>query len=509
MAMDREFDVSQEQPRSKEEIDSELLTAYLDGELPDADCIAVEKRLSQDPEFHAQMQELQSAWDMLDSLPLVRPNSQFVNTTVEMAIATDHLRKPKVPNAFKWLLLLIAIPLMFFVIGYSLRRESIEQPERELVSELPLIENFERYEKVFIDDPQEGIQFLQAINSRGLLAEVDDLFSAPSRDDKPVEIDTTAEPPSEDMIKDRSERITQMTQQQQEELFRKREKFELLTPERQETLREFHELLSAHPDRNKLAEALSSYFDWLKIINMNRRATLSDLDLKSRLDEIALITNEQTQQFFGAIGSTKLPEQDAVYFYRWYVESIRIYRYEIRQRVGEVLMNLREEEGLSVQGGVIERIRSGPIERLVDFLIRNSFEDREFIGNLLCQNQDGQSLGLDFLTKIVSDETRAIIDSSQLNETERQELVLKWIETAKQARFPINSADLKSFYRELPEETKNELNNMDPVQWHDELSRMYWNENIGERTAPAEDEAFENLLQQSEWWNVFDSSAGS
>jgi len=74
-------------PRPQAEKDSELLTAYLDGELSESETIAVEKRLATDSEFRSQMQELQNAWDMLDALPLVRPDSAFVRTTVEMAIA--------------------------------------------------------------------------------------------------------------------------------------------------------------------------------------------------------------------------------------------------------------------------------------------------------------------------------------------------------------------------------------------------------------------------------------
>ena len=97
--------MAKEPGKTQDEMDSELLTAYLDGELADADSAAVEKRLAEDPSFHAHMRDLQSAWDMLDSLPLVQPNSHFVQTTVEMAIAGHTNKKPTNGIILKSLLL--------------------------------------------------------------------------------------------------------------------------------------------------------------------------------------------------------------------------------------------------------------------------------------------------------------------------------------------------------------------------------------------------------------------
>ena len=138
--------------QSKEEIDSELLTAYLDGELSDSECITVEKRLAEEPEFHSLMRELQGAWDMLDSLPLVQPNSHFVQTTVEMAIAGHSQNRKSVIGKIIPGLLLFLIPAAALGAGYYLKRESIEKPERELVRDLPLIENHDRYSKVVFED---------------------------------------------------------------------------------------------------------------------------------------------------------------------------------------------------------------------------------------------------------------------------------------------------------------------------------------------------------------------
>ena len=492
--------MADESARTNNETDSELLTAYLDGELTDSDCIAVEKRLAEEPSFHRQMCELQNAWDMLDSLPLVQPHSHFVNTTVEMAIAGHKPKSSTIGNIVKGLLLLL-IPATAFGLSYFLKRESIEQPERELVADLPLIENHDRYEEVIIkDSAEDGISFLKSIYSNGLFREVDDLFPVDSREEPPNDFESSSQPLDPQRIRNRSDRLSRMTPQKRSKLFDKKTKFEALPPDKQQTLRKFHDLLAKEPQRGKLVEVMSSYYDWLRILGSSQRANLQDLPLDKRLTEIRRITGQQAQKNFGAIGSTKLPLDDSILFYQWYDISIRYLSPEIRERTGEILTELREAKGLPTNELAIDRIKSGPIEQLVEFLMRN---DRQFIGQILYENSTPKSIGVDYLREIVSDEARSIIDAPGFTELDRQELILKWIETANRARFPIKSETLKSFYSELTQEKRDSLDNLHPDNRYETLSRMYWKEKIGERSAPSEDEAFQKFLQQSGWETEF------
>lgn len=487
--------------QSKEEIDSELLTAYLDGELSDSECITVEKRLAEEPEFHSLMRELQGAWDMLDSLPLVQPNSHFVQTTVEMAIAGHSQNRKSVIGKIIPGLLLFLIPAAALGAGYYLKRESIEKPERELVRDLPLIENHDRYSKVvFEDNAQSGIKFLTSIYERGLFHEVDDLFPVDSREEPLTDFESTLQPLDPQRIKERSDRVSRMTDQERADLFSEKEKFESLDPKQQQVLREFHDLLSKQPDRDKLVEVMTSYYDWLRILGLSQKANLLDLPLDKRLKEIGRITRQQAEKAFGTIGSTKLPLDDAVLFYHWYEVSIRYSAPEIRERTGEVLTRLRESKGLPTNELVIDRIKSGPIEQLVGFLMRN---DRANIGEILCNNRSLRNIGIDYLREIVSDDARSIIDQQGFTDLDRQELILKWIESANNARFPIKPATLKEFYDELSQEQRDVLDNLHPNDWYDTLSRMYWKEKIGQRSAPSEDEAFQKFLRQSGWETEF------
>jgi hypothetical protein len=486
---------SSPQPQaSQAERDSELLTAYLDGELADADAIEVERRLADDPEFHAQMRELQSAWDMLDSLPLVRPNSAFVQTTLELAIA------PKTTKG-KWigptiLGLLILLPVSMFAAGFWLTRESIEQPERELVYDLPLIENYDRYKNVISEnDAKQSVQFLKSIYRNGLFAEVEGLFPTEVSDDVLVDFETATQPPSPDKIRDRSERVSKLTEEQFEELFLKKQKFESLSKKEQTAIREFHELLSQSPQRTELVETLVSYYDWLKTLGSNQRASLLDMPWENRLHEIRNITRTQAEKAFGMVGSTKLPLDDAVWFYQWYDHAIRTHSQTIRDRTGKIWAQWRINEGKpEPRPSDIDRIRSGPIEQLVEFLM---LRDRDFFGQLISRPSPKHvGTGINYLRRIISPEARNILDELD-SDAERQELVLKWIEAANKTRFPIKTASLKSFYEQLPQEERDLLDNLDPEDWHDSLTRMYWDANIGKRSEPSEDEAFEKFLRES------------
>lgn len=218
--------------------------------------------------------------------------------------------------------------------------------------------------------------------------------------------------------------------------------------------------------------------------------------------QISRIARKQASEAFGTFGSTKLPLDDAVGFYQWYEFSIRFYEPEIRERTGLVLKRNRETKGLPPNEDVIERIKSGPLEQLVEFLMRN---DRERFGQILCDNTGQEKVGLDDLRKIVSDQARAIIDAPR---RDQQELILRWIEAANLARFPIKEETLRSFYTRLNQQQRDLLDSQQPSGWHQMLTRMYWEANIGRRSAASEDEAFQIFLRQTGYDAEFETNEG-
>src|SRR5262245_31428908 len=64
-------------------IDEELV-AYLDGELSAEQATRIERRLGEDPQYRARLNQLERTWDLLDTLNRSEADDDFAHSTVEM-----------------------------------------------------------------------------------------------------------------------------------------------------------------------------------------------------------------------------------------------------------------------------------------------------------------------------------------------------------------------------------------------------------------------------------------
>lgn len=153
-----------------QDADLEQLVAYLDGEL-DADQVRqLEDRLMSDAQFQNQLQKLQRSWDLLDELPREVATESFTKTTVEMVAikATDDLmaattafhRKRTRRQWLGWSVALMVCAGSFW--GF---RSWLGRHDRQLVEDLPVIENVDMYRT--IDD----IDFLLSLDQEGLFSD--------------------------------------------------------------------------------------------------------------------------------------------------------------------------------------------------------------------------------------------------------------------------------------------------------------------------------------------------
>jgi len=148
----------------------QALVAYLDGELDDASSNEIERRLSRDPKFRDSLRRLQAAWDMLDLLPRADAGDEFTKSTVELVAvkATNDARKKSdswtTTNRLNWIVGIAGAVVALFV-GYGTSRYMLSAPNRQLVSDLPVIENVDLYHNI------DSIEFLQQLDAEGLFAE--------------------------------------------------------------------------------------------------------------------------------------------------------------------------------------------------------------------------------------------------------------------------------------------------------------------------------------------------
>lgn len=150
------------------------LIAYLDGEVDPQTSREIERCLAEDPHLVQRMRQHQRAWDFLDDLPREEVSDKFAQTTLQMvAVAaagdveqrsvTAQMRRRWLPAAAGTSLIAAAL------VGFWLASTRLARPNRELLQDLPVIENLEAFQQV------ENVDFLRALENEGLfVAEVDD-----------------------------------------------------------------------------------------------------------------------------------------------------------------------------------------------------------------------------------------------------------------------------------------------------------------------------------------------
>lgn len=172
-----------------DEIQREELTAYLDGEMGDADAQALEERLAKDARLRAELDSLRKAWELLDFLPHPEPSANFTSRTLdkisvvrpsvsESAAATLVAPTGQLPVPLKrpWLARLgwIAAALVLFLLAFvgagsiGKRGLSPEDPaalEEQLARDLRVVDNLPLYQ--FADE----YAFLLALDQPDLFGE--------------------------------------------------------------------------------------------------------------------------------------------------------------------------------------------------------------------------------------------------------------------------------------------------------------------------------------------------
>jgi anti-sigma factor RsiW len=158
---------------SEEAIDQEIV-AYLDGELDPAAAARVEKRMAEDPRYNARLNQMEKAWDLLDNLGRTEADDSFTHSTVAMVAlkAQDEVEADKQAASRKQALVwggLGAVALFAALSAYIVVDRELNEENRELVRDLPVIERLDEYRNI------ESVEFLERLHKEGLFAaEVDD-----------------------------------------------------------------------------------------------------------------------------------------------------------------------------------------------------------------------------------------------------------------------------------------------------------------------------------------------
>ncbi len=213
----------------------EQLVAYLDGELDAESSRRIEALLASDAEVRRRLQSLERTWDLLDELDAAPVGEPFTQTTLEMVAVAAHedverdraeaprRRRRRLLTAGGGLLAAAAAGFLAVVL-------SAPDPNRQLLEDLPVLENFDEYRQV------ESIEFLRELRDKGL-------FSTAGRESPDAAAAKVEDLPA------RRRRVEGMGLDEKEQLLRTEDRFISLDPEEQQRLRRLRRAVAGGPRR--------------------------------------------------------------------------------------------------------------------------------------------------------------------------------------------------------------------------------------------------------------------
>jgi hypothetical protein len=248
--------MSQESLNAESSLEAQLV-AYLDGELDSQSCRRIEELLATDPEVRRKLQWLERTWEMLDELDATPVGEDFTRTTLEMvAVAAEkdvRQMQDEAPRRRRRMWLFCGAGLILSAVaGFSAVSLTAASANRQLLQDLPLLENLDEYRQI------KDIQFLRMLRDNGLFLK---------------EKDSAAVQPAPARTEDYTEEhVKSLPIAQKYELLRKQQRFK---PEERDRLRQLHDEIQQDPELRGIMER---YYEWYnsRLLSDFSRAELTD-----------------------------------------------------------------------------------------------------------------------------------------------------------------------------------------------------------------------------------------
>jgi hypothetical protein len=453
------------------------LTAYLDGELDETQTQKVENRLGSDSDYLAEMQSLQKTWDLLDTLPVHEPGGSFTKTTMELIVgdAVSTAKNKRKRTLFLGRVAVMALlPVVFFATAYGVARRMQSDPDRRLIENLRVIENFKKYEAVDCN-----LEFLESIRKF-------DFFQKPTvivENGSEIEVayeDGSAGSIPIDSIQ-RAGYVKSLDVEQKITLKENFKNFEDKTDADRKRLTDFDLELQSRGNRQQLRSTLNGFYEWLTELELGERSELQDLPQNERIAKIRSIRNRQAQNELGKKSLVKLPSKEDVPFLMGWCESIfQLKERQLRDRFPIVLrqsMRNKKTGAVPPMSVLLEKSRVENLNSIIGFLLR---EDRQFVEDLIFEGE-----ALFGLYDILSLNARKQLDSR--SEAEQRSHILDWVDAVNQSQQGTSIEDLEKFEMQLSSKVRNRLQKMSSEKYRETLEWMY-------------EESRKSQISSQSWW---------
>jgi hypothetical protein len=138
---------------------------------------------------------------------------------------------------------------------------------------------------------------------------------------------------ADDSAAQNAERIKQMSPDQKDDLRRKKLRFDELSADEKQRLRDLHASITSDPNAGDLSDTVTRYARWLSSLEATERSTLLDIkDPEQRIARIKELMQQQEERRFRQYFSN-LPEDDRKTIYKWLSEFVAKHADEIRERL--------------------------------------------------------------------------------------------------------------------------------------------------------------------------------
>src|SRR5206468_12011498 len=138
---------------------------------------------------------------------------------------------------------------------------------------------------------------------------------------------------ADDSYAENAARLEKMTADQKEDLRRKKLRFDGLSSDEQQKLRDLHASITSDSSSQELLETVKSYNRWLATLDSSERSTLLDIkDPQQRIARIKELMQQQEERRFRDYAGN-LPEEDRSAIYKWLSEWAVAHADEIREQL--------------------------------------------------------------------------------------------------------------------------------------------------------------------------------
>jgi Putative zinc-finger len=278
---------------------SEELVAYLDGELSPEECRRVEERLAGDVGYREQLQDLDQAWEALDSLPSTKPGDDFARTTIEMvAMAAQQERKTRTTEAALatrkrhrlWAVAGGVAVLASFVAARFL----LPDANANLLGDLPVLTRMHLLTQI------QDVDFLERLSKEVPLDKL-------AADETSIERELSDFKAASESSPDARRRwVESLSAEQKADLAAQAEYFRSLPPEEQDRLKKLERAIAAAPDADRLQKTLAAYGQFINRRTSGEQSRLRGLTTDDRIGRIREGLRQENEQ-----AARRLSETDA------------------------------------------------------------------------------------------------------------------------------------------------------------------------------------------------------